>query len=88
MALQLTINKVVFGQVVTINNAYHRIEKVEGNKDNVHFVLNTYTRDLEHLVESDVYQFVPDGADNALRWDKQGYEYLKKLDKYSDGTDV
>ena len=88
MALQKTVDKQVFGQYVVISNAYHRIERIEGNKESVRFVLNTYTNDLEHLVESNVYQFVPLQDEDAPRWDKQGYEYLKTTDEFSDAIDV
>lgn len=88
MAFELTMTKSVYGQTITIPNAYHRIALVEGNKEKVTIQLISYDSTKSHVVESQFYQFIPSQDENAARWDKQGYEYLKTTDEFKDAIDV
>lgn len=89
MALRKTITT-DFG--ITVNDAYHKIETVGGNKNNVTITVNAYvtqeaSQNGTSFINQKTFNFIPAPDDNSLRWDKQAYEYLKTLDEYKDAAD-
>lgn len=87
MALTITKTENVFGQEVTIPNAYHRIERINGNKDLIEIELLSYDESQSHMIESNFYKFKPSVQDDALNFIKQGYNYLKTLPEFMDAVD-
>lgn len=83
----MTVNKYAFGQTVLITDAYHRVESIGGNKDNLTFKLVSYDGICTHEVSDNFYNFKPSVADDAFNFIKQCYEYLKTLDEYADAVD-
>lgn len=83
MALQKNYNK--FG--VLFSSAYHRIESIRVNKNEIQIDLNIYSsiNDTNEAIESKT--FFKEYQDN---WGSlhDGYEYLKTLSEYSDSIDV
>lgn len=74
---------------INVKNAYLAIVNVTGDKNKVTFIVNVYdSADKELIVDTQRYNFVPSQDDNAQRWDKQAYEFLKTLDEYKDAIDV
>lgn len=90
MALQI---KKDFDIGISSNNAYAKIESVNGNKDLldilVAFYLNEESRtNNKSYIEIKNYLFKPNMSDTGENFIKQGYEYLKTLDEYRDAIDL
>jgi hypothetical protein len=71
----------------TVKNAYIKINKVIGDKENVVINVLGYKEDKTNVVSSNEYSFVPSVAEGAVEWIKQGYEYLKTLDEFKGAID-
>lgn len=90
MALQI---KKDFDIGISSNNAYAKIESVNGNKDLldilVAFYLNQESRtNNKSYIEIKNYLFKPNMSETSENFIKQGYEYLKTLDEYRDAIDL
>lgn len=89
MALQKSIIKVVFGETMEFVEAYHQITNVVGDKNKLTYTFTVYKDNTKNIVvDSKMYDFIPDSAENTERWDKQCYEHAKTLQEYSDAIDV
>lgn len=89
MAFEKTVAKSVYGERLVFGNAYHQITSIVGNKEKVDLMLTTFKNaDKKDVLGSQTYNFVPSQDEYAPRWDKQGYEYLKTLDEFTDAIDV
>jgi hypothetical protein len=77
-------NNVVY-KGIPINNAYIRIWRYEGSKENTHFEAGIHADKDSEMITSKGYQFPLnlDGANTI----KQAYEYLKTLPEFSDAVD-
>lgn len=80
---------------LSVTDAYHRIHTVSGTKDEITLLLTAYKSQEAFLEDTDLsplviepHAFNPNVADDAENFFKQGYEYLKTLDKYADVLDV
>ncbi|OMD19214.1 hypothetical protein BJP48_11950 [Paenibacillus odorifer] len=78
---------------VVVDNAYIRIQGLNGNKDIVSIHVEVFaTQELCEQGKIPVsymsFTFKPSDEENALRWDKQAYEYLKTLSEFEGATDV
>lgn len=80
---------------LSVGDAYHRIHAVSGTKDEITLLLTAYKSQEDFLEDTDLsplaiepHAFNPDVADDAENFFKQGYEYLKKIDKYTSVVDV
>jgi hypothetical protein len=76
-----------------IQNAYFKITNIAGTKEMVYLTLSVFTskimsNNLENSLNNYAYNFIPSQDDNSVRWDKQGYKYLKNLEEYKDATDL
>lgn len=72
---------------VIIKNAYYKIKQVEGNKTKINIEIGIYEQKGGKLLETRQYQYQPDVSDNSENFLKQGYEFLKTLQEYSDSSD-
>lgn len=80
---------------LNVTEAYHRIHAVSGTKDEITLILAAYKSQEAFLsdvnlspLKTEPHTFRPDVADSAENFFKQGYEYLKTLDKYAEVVDV
>lgn len=88
MALLKTTTKEVYGEQLIFENAYHQITSISGNKSRIDMQVTTYKNaNKEVVIDCKPYSFEPSQNDNAQRWDKQGYEYLKTKDEFKDALD-
>lgn len=90
MALSKTIT---LDNDLQIPSAYLKITNVFGNKNAVDITLTIFTSkeasdNNEIRCGIKYYRFVPDVSETSPNFIKQGYEYLKTLDEYSDAIDV
>jgi hypothetical protein len=86
MALKKQITlKSNFGDDVVFNDAYIKINTLNGNKNKIDFELYIFKQANELLIERKSFSFIPnlDGA-NFI---KQGYEHLKTLPEFAGATD-
>lgn len=70
-----------------LENAYCKIDSLNGNKDNIEIKVGIYKNELKQIsVTNKSYTFSPslESADNFI---KQGYEYLKTLEEYANALD-
>lgn len=75
---------------ITINNAYARIDYLEGTKERLRITVNYYKDRDSFLtgyfsIKTEYYVFVPTPDDNFI---KEGYGYLKTLDKFAHALDI
>lgn len=88
MALQkditLTDN---FGEDVTINNAYIRVDFVRSDKLTALARVGIYNSDMRKY-ETRSVPFTPSYSSGAENHVKQAYAHMKTLDDYSGATDV
>lgn len=76
-----------------VENAYFRIEYIEGTKKEVTFCLAVYLDQQSCLdgraeLESSYYTFTPIITETSLNHWKQAYEYLKTLEEFADAVDI
>jgi len=77
----------------TVENAYARIDVINGNKNVMYFTLNTYVSRTAFLngksyLSQEYFAFTPSvlpGSENFIR---QAYFYLKTTDQFKDAIDV
>lgn len=89
MALQKTI---VLENGLSINDAYIRIDAISGYKKEIQISVNSYISQQDFInnkpyLEQNFYNFIPNIDESSLNFIKQGYVYLKSLDKYRDAKD-
>lgn len=68
--------------VVNLQNAYIKIENVNGSKE---LVTATVTTRIGENTKTKFYNFAPDM--NGSNYIKQAYEYLKTLPEFADASD-
>lgn len=90
MALQL---KKTTEHGIGLETAYIRIDELSGSKDRVILRVRTYTDHTNFIlgrtwIEESIYTFSPLVDDVSLNFIKQGYEYLKTLEEYSESVDI
>lgn len=88
MALSKTIIKNIFGEELTLENAYIKIDSIQGDKNNIEFRVQMFNKTKEYLIDERFYNFIPDVLENSPNFIKQGYEYLKTLPEFQDAVDV
>lgn len=87
MALQINITT---DSGITVEDSYARIGNIEGNKNNLNFVLNFYKNKAsfqENLasLKNEYYSFAPNMDSNFIQ---QGYENLKMKEEYKNAIDL
>lgn len=72
-----------------VKDCYLRIDIMRGNKNKLGFNLVPYLNSESNvpLEEGEYYEFELLEHEDSARWDKQGYEYLKTLEKFKDAKD-
>ena len=85
MALQGTIDKVAFGQIIEVPDCYCKIVRVSGDKSGVTAIVEFTSAGVQF---DRAYSFVPSVADGSDNFIKQGYEHLKTLDEFYGCIDV
>ncbi|MCO7177008.1 hypothetical protein ACFP7A_01170 [Sporolactobacillus kofuensis] len=89
MALKKSVSLNVYGQDITFEQAYHQIDSINGNKETLNIVVFVYSDSMkENFIKQKTYSFVPSISDQSANFYKQGYEYLKTVDDYSDAIDI
>lgn len=89
MALKMVYRKFVYGAELTFPDAYIEIIEVFGNKERMGIRVDIYSDESkEMLVDRLSFEYVPDVADAAPNFFKQGYVYIKTLDEFKDAVDV
>ena len=78
---------------LSVANAYHRIDMIVGNKKLLSIQINSYVSQADYnnakfALESKEYSFIPNIADDAPNFIRQGYEYLKTLPEFTDAIDA
>lgn len=83
-------NKVnIYGKTLIFPNSYVQITEIYGGKEKITMQVATYTDNLkEYLLSNEVYDFIPDVCEDSENFIKQGYLYLKALDKFKDAVDI
>lgn len=85
-------NKVVLENGLIIEDAYIRLDTVNGYKGRLDISVNSYVSQSDfqigkgYLVQK-IYNFMPSVADGASNFIKQGYDYLKTLEEYETSVD-
>lgn len=88
MALSKSITKTVYGQEITIPNAYIKIKRIQGHKGNLSVSVSTYDQKDGDEIEHDSIVFVPSVSDGSDNFIKQAYDHLKTLPEYADTEDA
>jgi hypothetical protein len=90
--MALKVNK-IFESGLSLNDMYVKFVGFSGNKDNVRFLTLYYVneevyREGKSPLCDKEFSFTPSQDENALRWDKQAYEYAKmNIDEFKDAID-
>lgn len=84
---------VTLESVLMIEDAYIRVQGINGNKNMVAvslevFVTQELCQDGKPPIAYFNYMFEPIEDDNSPRWDKQAYEYLKTTPEFLDAIDI
>lgn len=69
-------------------NAYIKIDFLNGSKEKIILEIGIYSKKDGIKILSDEQTFNPSVLENSSNFIKQGYEYLKTLDKYKDSVDL
>lgn len=89
MALQKEYTKMIYGNKINFPEAYFKIEYIEGDKDNISFMLVGYSNyEKKDVVFQLEYNFTPSVEYKADNFIKQGYDHLKTLPEYANALDV
>ena len=85
MALTKTVVLKAYGQNVSINNAYIKIDEIKGGKNKIDALFGVYDKQNGNCVKQSVSRFEPvlDGA-NFI---KQAYQHLKTLPEFAGAQD-
>ena len=72
-----------------LENAYIKITKQTGNKDNINIIVSIFkdkqsSDENKESITQYVYNFTPNLEENFI---KQGYEYLKTLNEFKNAVD-
>lgn len=90
MALKLAYT-LPFSNSVIAENAYHRIERIEGDKYNITYLVRIYydedSSKTNIAMNQASYTFKPDTSDTSKNFIEQAYINLKSLKQYSDSID-
>lgn len=76
-----------------VENAYIRIDSLSGCKENLSMSVNAYLSQEDFTqgkayLEQEIHSFTPSVEDGSENFIKQGYTYLKTLQKYLNAVDV
>lgn len=86
MALKKQITlKTNFGDDVTFNEAYIKVENLMGDKSQLRVDVSVHKSQNEQVVDRKNYLFTPDLA--GKNFIAQAYDYMKTLPEWSGATD-
>jgi hypothetical protein len=77
---------------IVVESAYAKIEQVSGNESQLQLTVYFYFNEEARFsgkppFSQSQYSFKPEESEGSLRWDRQGYEYLKFLPEFSEAID-
>lgn len=77
---------------ISVENSYARIDTVGGSKERSHISIHYFKDKIAYeegkeLLKEDVFDFIPSVEEGSENWIKQGYEYLKTLQLFTDAVD-
>lgn len=86
------IKNIILNNGIIVNNAYIRVDTVNGCKGGLTISVNSYISkeafdNGQGYLEQKFYYFIPSVEDGSLNFIKQGYEHLKTLPEYVDAVD-
>ena len=89
MALKMNIET---GHGITLPDSYVRIDEQSGSKEGISLRVRYYASKVaaengKQWVQEEILTFVPSVEEDAANFLKQGYEYLKTLEEYTDAID-
>lgn len=70
-----------------LNDAYIRIDEINGSKDNLSLRVGVYDKPDGILIIHEYFNFNPSVEENSSNFIKQGYDYLKNTEKYRGAFD-
>lgn len=78
---------------VSLDSAYVRVSKIDGNKDSLDVQVMTYATQEAYeagkiFVKVESFTFVPSVEDGSENFIRQAYLYLKTLDSFKDAVDA
>jgi len=85
MALKKDLTAKYLGKNISLNDAYIKISRVEGTKDNVLLVVNAKTEKDGELIWEKGFFFNPLSKEKNIF--ASGYEYLKTLPEFESSED-
>lgn len=90
MAIVHTIN---LDSGLVVNQAYIRVQGINGNKNLAAITLEAFVshqkcEEGKTPIAYYNYTFEPNMDEDALRWDKQAYEYIKTLPEFIGAIDA
>lgn len=87
MALQKSVTKIVFGKQLTFDQAYHRIESLEREGDNVTVKLMSYNdASMTYRIGSSLHTYkLMNGDVNSI---EKGYDYIKTSPAFEYAIDI
>lgn len=89
----MAINKTItLNNGLTVNDAYIRIDTVNGYKGGIDYSINSYAsqetfNNGQGYLEQEILHCIPSVEDGSSNFIKQCYEHAKTTVKYSGGTD-
>lgn len=91
--MALVVDAIELESGISVSNSYARIDSIRGSKDSLSFTLTYYVNQQYFLsgksfIKQEVYSFEPSVEDESPNFIKQGYEYLKSLDKFNAAEDL
>jgi hypothetical protein len=73
-----------FGEL-TLRNAYCKVTEINGSKYNLFVTLSVQNKEIDSVVDTRVYNFVPSlEGENFIA---QAYDYLKTLPEFANAVD-
>lgn len=74
-----------FGDIVSFDEAYIKVESLSGNKEQMRVSVSTYKKQNEQIIGSKNYSFTPNLT--GKNFIAQAYSHLKTLDEFADAND-
>lgn len=83
MAMRKEVRKLIYGNQLIFDRAYHRIENYQGKKDYAEITVVVYDNEqTQNVLEQRIYTFSHSVLENAPNIIKQGYRFLAKQKEY------
>lgn len=88
MALKTKVSLTINGDNIQYD-CYTKIAFISGDKAEIQLKIENRKYSMQNIIiNTDIETFIPNISDESSNFIKQGYEYLKTLDKYKDAVDL